>query len=135
MYQDFFFCNFLLFKIFLFNSLKKTQIKKMEVCFLNWFELNISSILGKSSPPVLVLPLFSPLAYALSLSPSCLRTHSLSHSHKCAFVRRDSLRNAQELFRRQVLRSSFGIFNQNTILCLCWSTGNQFQLVSGGFGF
>lgn len=61
MYQDFF-LSFSLFKIFfLFNSLKKThEIKKMEVGFLYWFELDTSNTLGKKVP---LQPL--PLAHAL----------------------------------------------------------------------
>lgn len=48
MYQDFFFSffSFQLFKIFSVNSLKKKrthQENKMEVGFLNWFELDMSN--------------------------------------------------------------------------------------------
>lgn len=66
MYQDFFFLSFSLFKIFfLFNSLKKThEIKKMEVGFLYWFELDMSNTLGKKPPP----PASPRLSHALSPS-------------------------------------------------------------------
>lgn len=72
----------------------------MEVCFLNWFELNISSILGKFSPPVLVLTLLPP--FFLSILS---HTHTFTRTHKSSFF----FTQSGELYRHQVLKSSFGI--------------------------
>lgn len=99
----------------------------MEVCFLNWFELNISSIFGKFPHQFSIS--FPPLLRPLTL------THSFTQSLTQILIHLYSIRNTQELYRHQVLKNSFGIFNQNTILCLCWSSGNQFKLISGGFDF
>lgn len=56
----------------------------MEVCFLNWFELNISSILGKISPPVLVLTLLPPFFLSFSLTRTRSLTHIRAHSSLCS---------------------------------------------------